>query len=170
MSIGKMIADARKRKGMTQNDLAFVTNYSREMIAKMENGTRKIQKETLPQISQSIDDPQFFFESWSYSAGVVSIPYFNGDYIDQHPVSMKMLVEKETHEAFQAIEQINWFKPAKAHTEAEREDIKKLLIETLDAAASMINLVALICKEYKFSMKDIFQTWKMTLKIRKYNK
>ncbi|WP_141433002.1 helix-turn-helix domain-containing protein [Bacillus sp. 03113] len=170
MSYGELLSQARKRQGMTQEDVSIEINYSRESVAKYETGTRKMPKDVYPKISQSVDDPQFYFESWENTTGYVSIPFFNGEYIDQHPSSMHYLVSEETEEALRHLSAIRWSKPALARSESEREEMKKALLEVLDAAASMINLVACICKEYKFSMREIFQIWRGSLKIRKFNK
>lgn len=170
MAIGEELAKARKRQGMTQEDVATEVNYSREAIAKYESGARKMPKELYQQVTQSVDDPQFYFETWEAVGGVVSIPYFDGDYIDQHPSSMNYLVHTETTEALKHLESVSWVKPAHMHNDSEREEMRKVLYEVLDAAASMINLVACLCKEYQFSMKDIFRAWQVSMKIRKFNK
>jgi transcriptional regulator with XRE-family HTH domain len=170
LAIGTSIAEARKRQVKTQQELSHGINYSREAISKFETGDRAIPKEIYPMIAQNIDDPQLFFEIWKENAGHVSLPYFDGDYIDQHPTSMMYLVQKETSEALEAIRNANWSKPAKMCSQNEREYMRQVLKETLDAAASMINLVACICKEYGFSMRDLFREWNVSLKIRKYNK
>ncbi|WHY76263.1 helix-turn-helix domain-containing protein [Neobacillus sp. WH10] len=170
MSFGKSISIARKRQDMTQDDLSQKINYSRESVAKYENGTRKMPKEIYPHVIQGVDDPELYFQSWQETTGFVSIPFFNGDNIDQHPASLAFLVKKETDEALEQLEITCWSKPARSKTDDEREQMKQVLIELLDSAASMINLVACICREYKFSMKDIFRAWNVSLKIRKFNK
>lgn len=170
MAFGEKMAEARKRQGMTQEDLSNQINYSRESVAKYEIGTRNMPKEIYPHVTQGVDDPELYFQSWQETTGFVSIPFFDGDHIDQHPASMAFLVKKETDEALEQLDITCWSKPARAKSDDEREQMKQVLIELLDAAASMINLVACICREYKFSMKDVFKAWKISLKVRKYNK
>lgn len=170
MAIGSLIAEGRKRKQLSQESVSYSVKCSRESIAKYENGSRKIPKDLVPKISQTIDDPQLFFDSWEHIAGHVSIPYFDGDIIDQHPSSMKNLTEHETEEALKALEEVCWFKTSKACNEADIEVIRKTLNETLDAAASMVNLVACMCKEYQLSMNDLFSKWQLSLKIKQYQK
>ena len=170
MAIGPLIAEARKRKIKTQQEVSHGINYSREAISKFETGDREIPKEVIPKIAHSIDDPMLYFQTWKESSGFVSIPYFNGDFIDQHPTSMMYLVQKETAEALESIESAVWSKPAKMFTQEEKDHMKQVLKENLDAAASMINLVACICNEHNFSMRDLFREWNVSLKIRKFNK
>jgi transcriptional regulator with XRE-family HTH domain len=170
VAIGEEIAEARKRKGITQQDLSTMINYSRESVAKYETGSRNVPKDLYEGITNSIDDPEFYFSVWKETAGHVSIPFFDGDYIDKHPASMRYLVQQETTEALNQLNEICWAKPVQQQGKDERERIKYVLQEQLDAAGSMINLVAVMCKEYGFSMKDIFRSWNMSLKVRKYNK
>ena len=170
LAIGASIAEARKRQEKTQLDVSHGINYSREAISKFETGDREIPKEVIPKIAQNIDDPRLYFQTWEDSSGFVSVPYFDGDFIDQHPTSMMYLVQKETAEALESIESAVWSKPAKMFTQEEKDHMKKVLKENLDAAASMINLVACICNEHNFSMRDLFREWNVSLKIRKFNK
>lgn len=170
MSIGEELAMARKRQGITQEQLSFELPVSRESLAKYEIGSRKYPDDMRPIIAQQIDDVEFYFVTWNDAAGVVSLPYLNGDYIDQHPASMAFLVNKETDEAIEQLRRVCWTKPIHTVNEAEKEEVKKAIFETLDAAASMINLVAVICREYHFSMKSLFKEWRMTLKARRMEK
>ena len=170
MAIGTAVAEARKRQEKTQQDVSQGINYSREAISKFETGDRPIPKEVISKITHNIDDPQLYFDSWKETSGFVSIPYFDGDYIEQHPTSMMYLVQKETAEALEAIESAAWSKPASMFSTEERDHMKQVLKENLDAATSMINLVACICKVHDFSMKDLFREWNVSLKIRKFNK
>lgn len=168
MSFGETMAAARKRQGITQQQLGQEINYSRESIAKYETGTRTFPKELYSSVTQKIDDPEFYFETWDEVTGVVSMPYFDGEYIDRHPASLVYLVKKESDEALDALETICWSKPVHAYTSDDRQNLIKSLLEVLDAAASMINLVAAICKEHRISMKDLFRSWQVSLKAKRY--
>lgn len=170
MKIGEELARARKRQGLTQDQLAFELPLSRESIAKYELGSRRLPEDMRRPIAQQIDDEEYYFKTWGDATGEVSIPFLNGDYVDHHPASMAFLVQRETDEATQQLTRVCWTKPAHTHTESEREEVKKAVFETLDAAASMMNLVAVICREYGFSMKKLFAEWRLTLKVRRMEK
>jgi len=167
-SLGNKLAEARKRKGLTQEQLAMVLPVSRETIAKYETEQRKFQKDLYESIAHGVDDPEYYFATWTAATGYVSIPYFNGDYIDRHPTSMKYLVQGEMNEALKQLERVCWSKPIKMHNEQERENAKQVIHEILDAAALMINLVAVLCTEYKFSMKTIYKIWWSSIKTRRW--
>nr|WP_309099097.1 helix-turn-helix transcriptional regulator [Fredinandcohnia onubensis] len=170
MTIGTKIANARKRQGYTQEEFVSDLPVSRESLAKYETGDRKFPFDLRKMVAERLDDEEFYFTAWNESAGEVSIPYFDGDHVDHHPASLKHLVQSETNEALEQLERACWFKPIHSSSETEKQEMKRVIHELLDAAASMINLVAVICREYDFSMKDIFKEWRMTLKIRRLRK
>ncbi|MEC1744154.1 helix-turn-helix domain-containing protein [Schinkia azotoformans] len=170
MAIGEKVAQARKRKGYSQEKLALDLPCSRESLAKYETGTRRLQDDLRKPISENVDDEELYFAMWSEATGHVSIPFFDGDYIDQHPTSMRYMVQRETNEALDKIEQVCWVKPIHMKNGNEREDMKRTIHELLDAAASMVNLVAILCREYDFSMKEVFKAWRVSVKARRWNK
>jgi transcriptional regulator with XRE-family HTH domain len=170
MKIGEEVAKARKRKGLTQEQLAMELPMSRELIAKCEKGNRKLQPDMRKHVAEGLDDPEYYFMTWNEATGYVSIPYLNGDYIDQHPSSMKHLVKKEANEALDRLGKVCWVKPVSIRSSREREEMKQVVHELLDAVTSMINLVAVICREYNFSMKEIFLAWRVTVRAKGWNK
>lgn len=83
---------------------------------------------------------------WNEATGHVSIPFFNGEYIDLHPTSMRYnMVQQETNEALKQLDTLCWFKPSQAWSEQEKESMKKAMHEILDATGSMMSLVAVLC-------------------------
>ncbi|PFY43163.1 transcriptional regulator [Bacillus toyonensis] len=170
MSIGKEVAMARKRKGITQEQLSSEIPVSRESLAKYETEKRKLPEDLRKCITEGIDDPQLFFKMWSEATGYVSIPFFNGEQIDLHPTSMRYMVYQETNEALEQFDTVCWFKPSQAWSESEKEDLKKVMHEILDATGSMMSLVAVLCDQYDISMKEVFKYWKVSLRARKYIK
>jgi transcriptional regulator with XRE-family HTH domain len=167
MSAGEAVAQARKDKGVTQDQLSMNLYCSREAVSKYETGDRKIPKDLRPSISQALDDPHLYMEMAMEATGRVGIPVLNGDYIDKHPASMSFLVQREADEALDHVRQMDWVKPVEMRTDQEKQDMRKVVMELLDSIASMMNLVAVICKVYKFSMKEIFEAWRVTLKARR---
>jgi transcriptional regulator with XRE-family HTH domain len=167
---GEELASARKRQGLTQQQLSFKLPISRESIAKYETCRQGFPKDLRSITAEAIDDEEYYFVRWNESAGDVSIPYLNGEFIEHHPTSMMILVKRESLEALDHLEKACWYKPVHIQNEIEREEMKKVVFEVLDAAASMINLVALISKEYRFSMVQIFKQWRLTLKARRLQK
>jgi transcriptional regulator with XRE-family HTH domain len=172
VTIGRVFAEGRKRAGLSQKDLSEKedVNYSKEAIQKFEQGTRTYPKPLYPKTAGAIDDPQTYFEVWEETAGYVSLPYFDGDFITHKSSDMVLLVKKETKEALFHVKETPWFQSPESRTEQDLENIQKTIAEILDSAASMVNLVAAICKENDLSMKAVFRQWRVSLKARKYEK
>lgn len=168
--MGEEVAKARKRQGYTQEQLTLDLPIDRTTLAKYETGASKLPDDLKPMIAQEIDDAEFYFTAWQDCTGEVSLPYLNGDYVDQHPSSMMFMVQNEIEEALDHLDSMPWSKPVNMINETEKEEIKRALFETLDAATSMVNLVAVICRDYRFSMKKIFREWRLTVKARRLAK
>jgi transcriptional regulator with XRE-family HTH domain len=170
LSIGPTMKEALKHRDMKQLELAFDTNYSRQTVAAWGNETRQIPEESNPKICEALDYPDYYLESWMHFTGGVGIPVLDGDYIDRHPAAMKDLVQRETNEALEHLEEACMIKPIHTRNAEDREEIKRVIQELLDAACSIINMVSVLCREYDFSMKQIYQSWIVTLKARRMRK
>ncbi len=168
MSIGIEMAKARKRQGMSQEDLAKQMPVSREALSSYETGRRVFPDDLHKHTAEALDDVEYFFAIWNEAAGDVAIPLLNGEYIDQHPTSLVFLVKKENAEALAQMERACWSKPARSCDENDLREMEESVHELLDAIASMLNLVGAICKAYGFSMKKVFKTWRTRLLVRKY--
>ncbi|MCP3026643.1 XRE family transcriptional regulator [Halobacillus sp. A5] len=170
MTIRDELVKARNRQETTQLELSFDANYCRETISKVETGDRKYQPEMRKAFSESLDDPEFYFHSWEEATGYVHMPYLNGDHIQHDSIHMRFFVEKETKEALEHLDHVKWYKPIASNSEQEKEEVKRVIKEILDSAASQVNLVAALCKEYDFSMKKLFKEWLVSLKARRFKK
>ena len=53
--IGQSIADLRKQKGMTQQDLADITGNQRNHISRIESGKYSVGFDTLQTIAEALD-------------------------------------------------------------------------------------------------------------------
>ena len=53
--IGQSIADMRKQKGMTQQDLADITGNQRNHISRIESGKYSVGFDTLQNIAEALD-------------------------------------------------------------------------------------------------------------------
>ncbi len=61
MSIGKEVAMARKRKGITQEQLSLEIPVSRESLAKYETEQRRLPEDLRKCITEGIDDATVVF-------------------------------------------------------------------------------------------------------------
>ena len=65
-SIGEQIRDARKAKGLTQDELANMMNVGRTVVSKWETGNRLPDAETLLRLSKALE--------YSFEAGCAVQP------------------------------------------------------------------------------------------------
>jgi DNA-binding XRE family transcriptional regulator len=170
LKIASTLKEALKHNEIKQETLASEVNYSRQSVAAWGNGTRQIPEDSNPKICEALDYPDYYLESWMHFTGGVGIPVLNGDYIDRHPASIKDLVQRETNEALEHLEEACMVKPIHTRNAEDREEMKRVIHELLDAACSIINMVSVLCREYDFSMKQIYQSWMVTLKARRMRK
>ena len=162
---GKELAKARQRQGMTQEELSSRGYVARSTLAGYELNRRNIPDETVRDLTKELDDVDLYFSAWHHATGDVSIPLMNGINIDAYSSSMVFLVKHETKEALESVENMHWHLPSEMR---KTESVEQIISELLDAAASMLNLVACLCKEHKMPMARIFRKWQISMKNRGY--
>lgn len=161
----EVMTEARKRQDLTQDDLSLRTFTSRSAIAGYETGRRGMSDELVRDVTQNLDDPELYFSAWRHVGGDVSIPIMNGVNVDGYSSSMVFLVERETKEALEHVEEMPWHLPI---SQRPKEVVEDTIMEVLDSVASMMNLVVCLCRENKIPMSRIFRKWQQSMKNRGY--
>lgn len=54
-NLGRLIADLRKRRGLTQEDLAGLTDMDRSYLSEIENGRKNLSVVSLIRIAKALD-------------------------------------------------------------------------------------------------------------------
>ncbi|MGF2617767.1 helix-turn-helix domain-containing protein [Rossellomorea aquimaris] len=168
MTIGSIIAGCRTERELTQKQLSLDINCSPDMVSKLENGKRKLQKDMMPHISSEIDHVRLTTALWGEVTGGVTIPYLDGDYIDHSPAALVMRALREMDEAEKHLEQVDATKPVDYMSREEADLIAKANRELLDVAAMAITLVGDNCEWFGLSFADEIKSWKVTLKARRF--
>jgi transcriptional regulator with XRE-family HTH domain len=166
MGLGQTLVESRKQRNKTQSDMAKDLPFSQSAIAKFENGSRNITKENRSIVALSYDDPAVYFAAEEEATGGVTLPFLNGKHIERSLAAMKELAQHEAQEALNRLNEMHMYKPAQYWTDEEKAEMKQSMNELLDAAASIQNLVAISCKEYQFSQREIYKNWRKTVKQR----
>jgi transcriptional regulator with XRE-family HTH domain len=164
MSMGQAIHEARR--GSTQSELATKLHMERSTIGKYETGKRNVPKDMRAVIANTLDDPAVYFAAEEEATGGVTLPFLNGKHIERSLAAMKELAQHEAQEALNRLNEMHMYKPAQYWTAEEKTEMKQSMNELLDAAASIQNLVAISCKEYNFSQREIYKNWRKTVKQR----
>ncbi|KMK77601.1 helix-turn-helix domain-containing protein [Alkalihalobacillus pseudalcaliphilus] len=145
MSLGEQIAESRKRTGLTQQELATRTSYSRSRVANHETGGRAIVKEDWPSYCAGLNDAEFTLELHSLATGGIYTPYLNGPLVEHHPASLAFLIRQQIKEAKEHMEQINFSKPFSVLSDSEIDHIEATIDELLDVQAAAQTLVIDLC-------------------------
>lgn len=164
-SFGKELADARKRKGISQEELSARHYIARSSVAGWETERRNVPEDAVRELTMELDDVDLYFSAWRHVSGDVSIPLMDGKNVHRMSSSMVFLVEQETKEALESVRNTPWHLPMEMRN---KEEVEKTIYELLDAIASMLNLVACLCREQKFPMVRIFRKWQVSMKNRGY--
>lgn len=169
--VGLAIKESRELKGITQKDLAQVSFLSSKTISAIETGRRALTEENLKNICKELDDPRVYFEAASEICGdVFSVHWLNGDAADLHRASVKEKVIEELSEAIRAINLTKIYKNPKTCTMEEVETAKQSIQESIDVFNSSAIYIAVMCREYGFSITEMFSIHKKKLIDRKYLK
>lgn len=156
MAIGKAIAKARNGQAFTQEDLAIMLNVSRESESKYENETRNFPKDLIPKVCDILDDPFLYFAAASEDTGGSWVKELNGDYIDLHRSSVAAKTREELDEALNAIESISVANHPNSLKDHDRCKLEKAMMESIDAMYALSHYVAIVCQDYGYSWKDMW--------------
>ncbi|MGC4375890.1 hypothetical protein WD019_02955 [Fictibacillus sp. Mic-4] len=167
MSIGQALKEGLHYQKMKQQELAKATHYSVKSVSAWTNESRPIPEDMRSVVSQIVDYPDLYLEQWLEATGGVGLPVLDGDFVDRHPAAMKELVTRETQMALDRLGQASFTKPIHIQTKEEREEMKTVIKQLLDAACTIINLISILCREYRFSFREICQSWCVSLVARR---
>lgn len=165
---GLIIAEARKRKGISQSELASRVPTSREAIAKYETNARKIPKQLQPMLSNAFDDARFILQQQAEITGGITIPYLDGEMIEHHYASLTFLAIKELREAKEHLKQIDVSKPTAFMSESEVDHIERTIRELLDSAAAAQTLAIDLMQNFDMSFVSEMKQWHGSLLARRY--
>jgi transcriptional regulator with XRE-family HTH domain len=162
MSIGTIQAEERGSR-VTQKELAEHINLSRSMVAEIEAGRRKLPRDVAPRAVKTLDSGFYAMEVAAEMTGGSWVTKLNN--VDLHRSAVKEKSLEELEEATQWIR-----KTSIANKSNTSEEIKKVLLESIDAIVALSHFVAVVCKEYSVSWVGIWREHRQKLKERGYLK
>ncbi|NUU73981.1 helix-turn-helix transcriptional regulator [Paenibacillus xylanilyticus] len=168
LSIGDVLHEYRKERGLTQEQFSEKVLLDRSSIAKVEKGTRAAPKGLAMQAAVAFDEPRLYLAAQEEVTGGAISPWL--DNVDLHRASVLFKTVEEMKEVLELTSEAPISKTADQLTEADRQVMKRLLMETVEAITALTHFAAVLCKEYSFSW---FATWKehrADLKAKKYMK
>lgn len=156
--VSEAIKEARLKNNLTQEELGQMGYISLKTVSAIECGRRNIAPDVLGEITRKLDNPRLYMEAADeITGGVFGVPWLNGENVDLHRASVKEKVVEELEEAISAISNIKVMNNPKACKEEQLNKIYKSIEEVIDVYVAAAHYVAVMCDEYGFNIKSLFQ-------------
>lgn len=156
MSVGKAIKELRREDDLSQLQLSFELNVSRESVSAYETERAKLPQDVSQKLMERFDDPFFAMEVANSYTGGGWVRKLDGEYVDLHRSSVKEKTMEEIDELTQALESFSFSTPPRLIKTRQRQDLENMTIEAVDVVYSVCHLLAVICKDYGFSWNEIW--------------
>lgn len=165
---GPALEQALKRSGDTREKAGLIVNADASLVGKIARGSRKASKPVMRAAVEHYDDGQLFLAAAAEVTGGASAPWL--DNVDLHRASVLIKTLEEMREVLDASGLAPISKTNEQINDTERQRIKRLLMETVEAITALTHLAAVLCKEYSFSWLGTWKEHRAELKAKKYMK
>ncbi|MEK3762631.1 XRE family transcriptional regulator [Paenibacillus sp. FSL H7-0756] len=165
---GPALEQALKRSGDTREKAGLIVNADASLVGKIARGSRKASKPVMRAAVEHYDDGQLFLAAAAEVTGGASAPWL--DNVDLHRASVLIKTLEEMREVLDASGLAPISKTNEQINDTERQQIKRLLMETVEAITALTHLAAVLCKEYSFSWLGTWKEHRAELKAKKYMK
>ena len=169
MSIGEALRDARERLGLTQEETGRVGFISNKMISAIECGRRTAGPDVLERLATTLDDPRLYMEAAAeVTGGVYCTPWLDGEGVDLHRTSVWAKTCEELREAIKAVMDADVVNAPSRADEDHRQAVHNSMIQVLDARVAIDHYVAVMCEEYGYSIREVYEAHRLKLESRGY--
>lgn len=165
---GDALREAHESMGLTQEAVGAIGYVSGKMISAIECGRRNAAPDTMQRITAALDNPRLYLEAAEeITGGVFATPWLDGD-VDLHRTSVWAKVIEELEEAKVTVEGTKVInKKLDASTKSQ---VLESMIQVLDARVAIDHYISVMCTEYGFSVKEVFEEHKDKLQKKGYIK
>lgn len=165
---GPALESAMKRTGHTRGEIGRIAHVDASQVGKIIKGSRRASKPVMQAAAEHYDDGQLFLAAAAEVTGGAFAPWL--DNVDLHRASVLFKSLEEIQEVRDASGLAPISKTNAQINETERQQIKRLLMETVEAITALTHLAAAICKEYSFSWLGTWKEHRAELKLKNYMK
>lgn len=152
--VGKAISHLAKAEELSGEQMALDLNVSPQLISHMKTERRTMQADIAQESINLYDNPTYAMDIlYEFSNGMTS-PVLRGKNIEQHRLAFSANAKREIEEGLDKIKQVCLAKPPSSLDQNERESVKSMMDELLDARIHIDNLLMQVQIEYKISIKD----------------
>ncbi|MGI2329692.1 hypothetical protein [Planococcus sp. YIM B11945] len=139
---------------MSGEQLAGDLNISPQHSSNIKNNRRTMQADIARESIDIYDHPAYSMDIlYEFSGGLTS-PVLRGKNIEQHRLAFSANAQREIEEGLEKIKEVCLAKPPSSLDRDEKESVKSLMDELLDARIHTDNLLMQLQLEYKISIKD----------------
>jgi hypothetical protein len=162
------LEEALKRTGDTLAQAGKAANVDGSQVGKIIKGSRKASEPVMRAAAQHYDDGQLYIAAAGEVTGGAFAPWLNN--VDLHRASVLIKSIEEVKEVLAISDQVPISKTNDQINDSERQEIKRLLMETVEAITALTHLAAVLCKEYSFSWLATWKEHRSVMKSKKYMK
>lgn len=149
----KALQTLQKEEGLDGVQIAMDLNVSPQLVSNIKHGHRKLQKDIAKASLTTYDCPEYAMELlYEFSDGYTA-PVLKGKAIEKHRLSFEEMTLQQVKEVIHILEEVSLAKPPNETTKEEKERIEQVISELLDADMFINNLLAVLAKEYGFSLR-----------------
>jgi len=162
------LEEVLKRTGDTLAQAGKAANVDGSQVGKIIKGSRKASEPVMRAAAQHYDDGQLYIAAAGEVTGGAFAPWLNN--VDLHRASVLFKTVEEMKEVLALTNEAPISKTTDQLTESDRQIMKRLLMETVEAITALTHFAAVLCKDYSFSWLATWKEHRADLKAKKYMK
>ncbi|WP_026678183.1 helix-turn-helix domain-containing protein [Fictibacillus gelatini] len=170
MAVGKVIKALRREQDLSQLQLSFDLNVSRESISAYETERAKVPQDISRSLMEKFDNPFYAMEVAHDYTGGSWVSKLDGEAVDLHRSTVKDKTLEELDEALESIRGVRLATKPKYIQEHEKHQLEEAIIQAIDAIIALTHFVAIICIEYGFSWLKMWKKQHAKLRSKGYIK
>lgn len=170
MYASSVLTEVRQLRGMTQQDVGDFLFKSKVDICKFEKGKSTLGRfETMQSLGPRLDDPWFYLAAiFELTGGPFATRKLDGD-VDLHrAVVWRKTIEELTEAAESAEEAEVILIPPVAASDEQKQVVYDMLLQLIDARVALDHMLAVGCRDYGFSINQLFIDHDTKMETRKY--
>lgn len=163
-NVSNSMAILQQQEGLTQKQIASDLYESYELVNKQTKGTRTMSQDVARRAIQTYQNFEFESSILHEFSGEITSPVMDGQYIERHRMVLEEIAEAEIKDALRIIDEVSLVKPPNVCSNDEREDVRRMMHELIEARVTIDNLLMILERDYGFTVME--ETKKVLRKLR----
>ncbi len=155
------IQTLQKEEGLDGIQIAKDLNISPQLVSNIKHGHRKLHKDIAQASMKIYDCPEYALELLHQFSDGYTAPRLTGRAIEfTNRLAVEEFTIQQITEVKNILDEVSLIKPPGETNEQEKQRIKDIINELLDAEMAIANLKAILAKEYDISLKECIRSRK----------